>query len=475
MLARVSRVAGLGLIVGVMYALNFLGAAGPVGAGYYAKVACSAVFVSGRGLDSVLAEDLRIDHPFSSAVEVSVDPAEQTATATFGKLFDRTAVYREGLGCTLATDMEVGELREQASRFFPPANIDATELIPWPTGDADIEVGLSPDIDQPLLALTLERAFSDPDPEAPAGTRAVVVVHRGRVVAERYAGGITAETPLVGWSMTKSVFNALVGILVGEGRLDLDQPAPVAEWSNRIDPRNSITLRQLLRMSSGLRFKEEYSDLAADAPAMLFNTFSAGAYAARKPLISRPGTRWRYSSGTSNILSRIVRETVGGSAAEYWSFPRLALFERIGMRSAILEPDSSGVLVGSSFCYATARDWARLGLLYLNDGVWQGERVLPEGWVEFTVTPARHAPQGRYGAHVWLNAGEAADKRDRRWPGLPVDLFYFSGYEGQTVAVVPSRDTVVVRLGCTKDPSAWSVERFLIDVLSALPGGNAIT
>jgi hypothetical protein len=179
--------------------------------------------------------------------------------------------------------------------------------------------------------------------------------------------------------MTKSVTNALVGILVGQGKLSVDEPAPVPEWSGPDDPRGAITLDQMLRMSSGLEFGEIYEDPRSDVCLMLFSVRDAAAYAADKPLETGPGGKWYYSSGTTNIISRIVRDSVGGTQADYFAFPRRALFDRIGMRSAIIEPDPSGTFVGSSYMYATARDWARFGLLYLQDGVWEGERILPEG------------------------------------------------------------------------------------------------
>jgi CubicO group peptidase (beta-lactamase class C family) len=466
---NIVKVSGLLAIVAFAYVLNLLGGIGPVAAGYYAKVACSAVYLSGRGLDSVLAEDLAIDHPLGGVMNVRLDSENRVARADLGGFFERLAVHREGLGCTLVTDLDAAELREQAAAFFPVAPSDDSDLIAWPIGDADAAGGLPPGLDQPKLAMAVDAAFYEPDAAQPARTRALLVVYDGRVVAERYAPGITKETPLAGWSMSKSLTNALVGILVGQGRLQLDEPAPVPEWT-AVDPRQRITLENLLQMSSGLEFEEDYFDLTADAPMMLFNSFSASEYAARKRLRERPGTSWHYSSGTSNIVAGIIRQAVGGSLAEYWSFPRRALFDRVGMSSVVLEPDPSGTFVGSSYSYAAARDWARIGLLYLNDGVWQGERILPEGWVNYSTTPAPQAPQGNYGAHVWLNAGRPGNPEERRWANLPSDLFYFSGFEGQHVVVIPSRDLVAVRLGCSREPTTWRLERFLQDLLAAVPG-----
>jgi CubicO group peptidase (beta-lactamase class C family) len=206
---------------------------------------------------------------------------------------------------------------------------------------------------------------------------------------------------------------------------------------------------------------------------MLFDTRDMAAFAASKPLVEEPGSAWHYSSGTTNILSRIVREAIGGTDQDALEFPRRALFDRLGMRDTVFEPDASGTVVGSSFVYASPRDWARFGLLYLQDGVWQGERVLPEGWVAYTTSPTPKAPQGRYGAQWWLNAGDPADNADRRWPNLPPDIFWADGHDGQAVVVVPSHDLVLVRLGFTPDPEAWDLGAFIGDVLEAIPEDGA--
>lgn len=259
-------------------------------------------------------------------------------------------------------------------------------------GDLIPKTELPTGVDKVKLAEAMDKAFSEPDPKKPRRTRAVVVVYDGRIIAERYAPGFSQSTPLLGWSMTKSVTNALIGILVGQGRLLIQEPAPVPEWSGADDPRGAITLDQLLRMSSGLKFIEEYTK-NSDATCMLFGTHDTAAYAASQPLETEPDSKWSYSSGTANILSRLVRHTIGGTSADYFAFPRRALFNRIGMRSAIMEPDASGTFVGSSFMYATVRDWARFGLLYLQDGVWEGTQILPEGWVDYSRRPTPKAPR----------------------------------------------------------------------------------
>jgi len=421
--------------------------------GYAAKLLCSGVFVAGRAPESLLAEDLG----WFSWLLSRVDRAERTATSDWHGFARSTAVYRDGLGCALAVGASPGELRAQG---FDPGPAPDRSAIPWPAGDLVPQDGAR----RAELDAAVVSAFGEPDPQIHRRTRAVIVLHAGRLVAERYAPGFDAATPLLGWSMTKSVIATLIGIQVLRGRLDPAAGAGVASW--RGDERAAITLEQLLRMTSGLAFAERNGALG-DSVAMLFRSRSASAYAARSQLAHAPGTFWSYSSGTSNLLAAILRASLAGESAVYHRFPREALFDRIGMRSAVLETDAAGDFVGSSFCYATARDWARFGLLYAQDGVWQGERLLPDGWVARLRRPTPQAPRGSYGAHWWLNAGEMGAAEERPYPSLPTDLFYASGYEGQFVVVIPSHDLVVVRLGQSEPEHAFDLGEFLGGILAA--------
>jgi CubicO group peptidase (beta-lactamase class C family) len=427
-----------------------------VATGYAAKLLCSGVFVAGRPQEALLAEDL----DWFSWLRSRVDRGERTATSDWLGLMPSTAVYRPGLGCALAVGTSIGELRAQG---FDPGSAPDRPGIPWPEGDR-VAQATPPGVDRAALDAAVAGAFAEPDPEIHRRTRAVIVLHSGRLVAERYAPGIDAQTPLLGWSMTKSVIATLVGIQVLRGRLDPDSHALVPAWGG--DERAAITLEQLLRMTSGLAFSERNGGFG-DSAAMLFRSRSASDYAARSPLAHAPGSFWSYSSGTSNLLAGILRAGLPGGSGVYHRFPREALFDRIGMRSAVLETDAAGTFVGSSFCYATARDWARFGLLHAQDGVWQGERLLPEGWVARARRPTPPAPQGSYGAHWWLNAGTPGAPDDRPYPSLPTDLFYASGYEGQFVVVLPSHDLVVVRLGQSEPEQAFDLEGFLGGVLAA--------
>jgi CubicO group peptidase (beta-lactamase class C family) len=429
-----------------------------VGAGFAAKNVCSAVFVSGRAPADALADLRAYRSTPLDLVGVEVERSRGAVAAAFFGLARREAVYREGLGRALAIGTSVEALRAGSSLPPPPPRAAA----PWPEGDADATPA-----PQAALARVLDAAFGEDDGAPPKRTRAVVVAHRGRLVAERYAPGIARDTPLPGWSMAKSVAAALAGVLVGEDRLAPDRPLPLAAWRAPGDPRARITLAQLLHMSSGLEFDERYADPLSDVVVMLFGTGDAAAFAAAKPLAHPPGARFAYASGATNVLMRAVREAIADERA-HLAFPRRALFDRVGMASAVLEPDASGTFVGSSLMFATARDWARFGLLVLGDGVWRGERVLPAGWVRFMTAPAPAAPEGEYAAHWWLKLqpGRGAGARP---PRLPPDAFHASGHGGQAVTVVPSRDAVIVRLGHAVDRGAWDQDAFAAQVLGALP------
>jgi CubicO group peptidase (beta-lactamase class C family) len=324
---------------------------------------------------------------------------------------------------------------------------------------------MMPEEHDPRFEQALDWAFSEPDPQQLRRTRAVVIVRKGRIVAERYAPGFSRDTPLLGWSMAKSVMNGLVGILIKTGRLALNAPLPVPEWQEPNDPCRRITLDHLLHMSSGLHFDESYGNPLADVTYMLLGVPNMGAYAARKPLEAEPGAKWSYSSGTTNLISRAIRQVVG--EAGYPGLPGRALFQPIGMSSAVIEADAAGTLVGSSFMYATARDWAKFGQLYLQGGMWEDRRILPEGWVQYTTAPAPRAPDKEYGAHFWLKIPKEYQSGGQA-NLIPADAFHAVGHEGQFISIIPSRELVIVRLGLTRYPLAWQHDKFVKLVLEVV-------
>ncbi|RYF70486.1 MAG: class C beta-lactamase-related serine hydrolase [Cytophagaceae bacterium] len=428
------------LLAVLAYGLNFGLKYAYIGSSYAAKTVCSCEFVSKRDSASIRAQDLYAV-PFAT---VEVDRTAKTVSATVYGLARVTALYREGLGCTLLNEITAEELRKQPG--IPASNVPA-ELSKLPKS-------LFAEVNQPALQQVIDAAFAEKDPAHPIRTRAVVVVYKGEFIAEKYAPGFSAQTPLLGWSMTKSVTNAMVGMLVKDSKLDIQKPAPIDEW--KADARQKITLDALLRMSSGLAFEENYAK-PGDATYMLFRAKGAGAYALTSKATAAPNEVWSYSSGTTNILQEVMRRQFA-SLAEYRAFPHQRLFQKIGMTSAVLEPDASGTYVGSSFMYATARDWATFGQLYLQDGVWQGERLLPEGWVKYSSTETPHSG-GLYAAQFWI---DHADKT------FPQDAFMALGFEGQSVTIIPSKQLVIVRLGCTPNEDDFNRSAFVKSVLATV-------
>lgn len=431
--------------------------------GYIAKVTCSQVFVGGLSRRAAIAElpDLAV----ARLIRTTVDIPRGRVRASVPLLASRVALHHPGLGCTLVPPRgRMVALPDEMPARLPVGPGEATTA--WPYGEL-VEPVVPTDVDAALLESALARAFAEPRDDARRNTRAVIVARGGRIIAERYAEGFGPGTRFPGWSMTKSVGSALVGVLVGDGRLALDATDLFAAWHDAEDGRRAITLRHLLWMSDGLAHFEDYGP-AGDATRLLFGAADIFRAAAATPVRHAPGTNWYYASAASNLIAQVVRDTVGGTLADYLEFPRRVLFGRIGMRSATMEPDPAGLLVASSFMYATARDWARFGQLYLNDGLWGDARILPEGWVRFSVTPAPTAPLGEYGAQWWLNAGAPTDTARRPFPRLPRDFFRAAGFEGQLVGVVPSADLVIVRLGLSRPDDAFDVQEFVGDVLAAL-------
>lgn len=441
----------------LLYAGYYASQALPILTGYGAKITCSCVMLAGREPDDVIKDELG-GFPLRLG-SYSVNYEDSSASANAFGLAKRKAIYRKGLGCTLLSEIDEEELRNQNVNLPTPPPFEP-DTIAWPTGNRVVPVAEGYDAQK--LHAVLEDAFSEPGEEKLRRTRAVIIVHNGNIIAERYAEGYDANAMLMGWSMSKSITNALVGILVKQGKLDPDARAPIEDW--KTDPRKAITLNHLMQASSGLEWKEVYAG-PSSATNMLFRKKDAGLFAAQSPLFREPGTDFYYSSGTTNIISRIIRNTVGDE--NYYRFPYEQLLYKIGMVNTTLEPDAGGTFVGSSFTFGTARDWARFGLLYLNDGVWNGERILPEGWVKYTTTPAPAAERGEYGAQFWLNAGAKDNPANRLYPDVPTDLYWADGYEGQNVFVLPSKNLVVVKLSLSAG-DYLDDNQFLAGIIEAL-------
>lgn len=424
----------------------------PILTGFAAKGMCSGVFVAGRDAGSVKNTDLSF-FPISLAT-VKVNRDHRSATATLFGLAKRTAIYRDGLGCTLVSDPEAESSSLQNDYPLPPKPFDPDTIL-WPLGN--IIDGTTPGkVNKVLIDSILQASVDQPGEEPLLKTFATVIVYNDTLIGEAYAESIDKNTPLLGWSMTKSITNALTGILVGEGRIDVTKQVPVESWSQ--DERRNITWTHLMHMTSGLKWDENYFDVS-EATKMLFMSDDMFSFCLSVPAAYPPDSVWYYSSGSSNIVSGLLRQTLADDRL-YHQLPYEALFYRCGMLNTTIEADVSGTFVGSSFCYGTARDWARFGLLYLHNGIFEGDTILPPGWVDFTREPAPHSGK-KYGAFFWLNG-------DGTYPDAPRDLYYCDGFLGQRVFIIPSKKLVIVRLG-------WSYEhfdfnRFLADIIRAVAG-----
>ncbi|MBZ9896736.1 beta-lactamase family protein [Mesorhizobium sp. BR1-1-6] len=428
----------LGLVVLAVVALfGWLYFAPPelirVGSGYSAKIVCSNVFVAGRDANEVLAVDVQAPgHPLLKLMRVSVDKNRGTVSAgLLGFLGKSIAVFRDGLGCASVPDGDVGKARRTAIHVEPSATRqDAL----WPEGER-VEASQNPEV----VKIVDDAAMTG------AGMRAVVVVKNGRVVAERYGEGFSARTPLLGWSMTKTVNAAIVGTLVKNGKMAMTNQGLFAPW--KADGRAAISLADMMAMSSGLEFNEDYGDVA-DVTRMLYLEPDMAGFAEAKPLTGEVGKVFSYSSGTAVMLSRLWQDAVGDKAKAL-TWPRTALFEPLGIHSAVLETDEQGTFVGSSYLYATAHDWARFGQFLLQGGVWNGNQILPAGFVDWMREPASASKVYSKG-QLWIEApGDEENPGAGVAAGLPKDTYWMEGHDGQTVAIIPSEQLVVVRLGLT--------------------------
>lgn len=434
-----------------------------VGANYSAKIVCSNVFLARRDPEEVLRVDVQAPgFSILRLMRVSVDRQGGVVRAGFfGVIGDGLAQYRLNKGCTVMPDgkLDVSAPAElnAMSRIgapVPPVPPSAFSSGPWPDGAA---VETNKAIDQ----LLKDAALAGP------GARAIVVVDHGRIVGEYYAPGFEPNTPLLGWSMTKTVMAGAIGMLIKDGKLSLAQ---AGFWRGN-DGREKIRLKDLLAMSSGLQWNEAYGAVS-DVTSMLYLQPDMAAFARSPPLAHAPGEEWLYSSGTAVILSRIAQEALDQGATEAQdlaTFVKARLFIPIGITTATIEPDERGTLVGSSYMYATARDWARYGLFLLQDGIWQGEELLPPGYVTLMATPV-DASRGQYGmGQTWLWGSEAVTpgvNPDAAF-GIPPDAFWMSGHDGQSVCIIKSRQLVIVRLGLTPYAAGYTSQRLVQAVLKA--------
>jgi hypothetical protein len=434
-----------------------------VASGFASHQVCSETFISHLDPEQVYAERVRPTGAIRFIdwlMHVHVDRQKHEVTTSMAGLYKTRAVYHERTGCLLLHGMDETDPFNAAD----PAPATGTSGAPV----ADIAGAAIVEPQDAALRVALDRAFAERGQAPYIRTKAIVVVRDGKIIAERYASGIDADTPLLGFSATKSITNALVGILVRQHRLAVDQPAPIAAWRQAGDARHTITIDHLLRQTSGLALEQTNSGFDT-ASRMTFVERDMAGFAERAELASMPGTHWAYTDGNYVLLSRIIRDAVGGRAADVSEFAQRELFGPLGMTRTTLEFDATGTPLGANYMFASARDWARFGLLYLNDGMAGGKRILPQGWVHYS---AMQTLDTGYGAGFWINGVSGNGPWGLPWgmPHAPRDAFFAMGHMGQHVVIVPSQRLVVVRLGVSHHPDGLiaGADRLVADVIAAL-------
>ncbi|MBE1437800.1 CubicO group peptidase (beta-lactamase class C family) [Agrobacterium vitis] len=455
---RVVKGLAIGSVVLVVGAAGWLAVAPPtllrVGTGYAAKIVCSNVFLANRDPDVVLQEDVQAPgNPLLRLLRLKVDRQAGTVTTYFlGAFAPSTALYRSGLGCANVIDGHLDAARKVSLPQAAPVPA-AISTAPWPDGMGPAEA------DPASSRQALQSVFSNPDLMGP-GMRAVLVIRNGKLIGEAYGKGFDATTPLLGWSMTKTVTAVLAGERIASGALSLDQDHLLPQWSG--DERASIKLRDLLAMQSGLVFNEDYSDLT-DVTRMLFLEPDQAGFVAARPLKAAPGTQFSYSTGSAVLVSRLWMNSFA-TQQEALGYPKAALFTPLGMTSATLEADEHGTFSGGSYLYATPRDWAKLAQMLLQDGVWNGKRLLPEGYVAMMARPGK-ASHGLYTQGFMWRVGPGLTSNTDS--GLPAETVWFQGHDGQTIAIVPSQRLIVLRMGLTPMRLGYKPQVLLKAVLEA--------
>lgn len=423
------------LVIGFRYVYVRL----PIITGYAAKDMCSCMFIGDRDPASVAQNEFQFSLIKHASYEVN--ESDKSVTASVFGMGDKTAYFTPQNGCVILNDTERNKWKYHKEALYPIREV--------PLEDQRAEFSTNKKLEE-----AIKKHFKDDNPEEPFGARAVVVLKDGKLIAEQYAEGFDKDSKHIGWSMTKSIFNALIGIAIKQEKLDgLNQTHLFPEWN---DDRKNITLKHILQMNTGLQWEEDYGNVS-EAVTMLYNRDNMVDYAVNQPFEAQMGKQWEYSSGSSNMLSGILRDRM--SEKEYFDFPYKYLFDKIGASSFILETDASNNFVSSSYAWATARDWAKFGQFFLEEGVVDSTQLLPEGWIDFT-TEVANGSEGEYGAHFWLPT-------TKDYPKSPKDMYFADGFQGQRVFIVPSEGLVIVRLGLTRfDHPVY--DDLVTDVIEAL-------
>ncbi len=416
--------------------------------GFASKSVASGMFLANRTQESVEIGDNDIDNVRDASNKV--DLTNKMVTSTFFGLKSRKAIYRKGLGAVLINDdYDINKKVLIPNRNKTPKNL------PFPYGNLSQKDTVFANINYKVLQDAVENAFDKSD-ENIKKTRTVLVVYKDQIIAEKYASDFDENSPILGWSMTKSLTATMYGILEKQGKIDINSVTGIPEWQK--DERKNITYNNLLQMNSGLEWIEDYNNIS-DITKMLFMESDMSRVQIDKPLLGKPNETWNYSSGTTNLLSGYLLRQFFNNHQEYLDFWYAELFDKIGMHSVIIETDMAGNFVGSSYGWANTRDWSKFGLLYLHEGNWNGEQILTPGWVKYVATPT-NTSNGRYGAQFWLNAGG-------HYPDVPKDLYSCNGYQGQFVFIIPSKEMVIVRTGLTEEDE-FDFNGFLRDILASI-------
>ena len=415
--------------------------------GFSSKSMASGHFIDNRSQEIIEKGDNDIE--MITLAKNKIDENGKFATASVYGLKERKAIYREGLGATLINDDF-----DISKPYEVPKRTKLVNNLPFPYGNNEPKDTVFANVDYAKLNAAVAKAF-DANGKKEKRTRSVLVIYKDKIIAEKYDTGFNKESKILGWSMTKSITATLFGILQKQGKIEVLKPAPIPEWAN--DERSKITINDLLHMNSGLEWEEDYTKIC-DATKMLFQAEDMSQSQLIKPAQFKPNTHWNYSSGTTNLLSGILRRQFK-THQEYLDFWYSALIDKIGMSSMLVETDMAGNYVGSSYGWATTRDWSKFGLLYLHKGNWNGDQLFDENWAKYVATPT-DGSKGDYGAHFWLNAGG-------HYSNAPRDMYSANGFQGQKVFIIPSQDLVIVRMGLTED-AKFDFDGLLSGVLRSL-------
>lgn len=416
--------------------------------GFASKNVASGMFLAGRSQESIEEGDNGFSPVNLSSNKVNAQ--ERSVSSSVFGLKKRTAVYVDGVGAIL-----INKDYQDGMKFKVPQRSLTPKQLPFPYGILPQKDTVFKEVNYEKLRKAVEQAFDTPGMEDKR-TRSLLVIYKDQIIAENYSEGFDKSTPILGWSMTKSITSTMYGVLARKGQIDIYAPADVLQWQD--DERRNITYNDLLHMNSGLEWVEDYNTIS-DVTKMLFQKTDMGAMQASKNLTGKTDSTWNYSSGTTNLLSGPLLKKKFDTHQEYLDFWYRELLDKIGMHSATIETDLSGSYVGSSYGWANTRDWAKFGLLYLKKGNWNGEQIIDSTWVDYVSTPT-NTSDGRYGAQFWLNAGG-------HYPDVPRDLFSANGYQGQYVFIIPSKDLVIVRMGLMEEPD-FDVNGLLRDIVSCI-------